>query len=66
MKQFADFNYSEKLAKLKAIVQSLQSTSTELDEAIKLHAEGQTLAKELKEFLSKAENEVMQHIAKAD
>ncbi len=51
-------NYSELKNKLNQIIDKIQSPDTELDEAIKLHKEGETIVKELEAYLAQASQKI--------
>jgi|GEM_PF-3766013 exodeoxyribonuclease VII small subunit len=66
MAKRTDFDYARKTAELEVLLAKLQDSTTPLDEAIKLHAAGQKLVGELEDFLKHAENEVHEHLTKAE
>lgn len=51
-------NYSELKTRLEKIIDSLQSSEVELDEAIKLHEEGQKILKKIDEYLADMEAKI--------
>lgn len=63
MKANEPFDYAAKTAELDAILTALQDPATPLDEAMKLHATGKALVKELDVFLRQAENQVHTQLA---
>lgn len=51
-------NYSELKNKLNQIIDRIQSPDIELDEAIKLHKEGEAIIKELEVYLAQASQKI--------
>ena len=54
----SDFKFSEALAELESITAYLESSSVDLDEAIKKFERGQWLTRQLEEHLKTAENTI--------
>ncbi len=51
-------SYSELKNRLEEIIEALQSTDLDLDEAIKLHEEGQKILKKLDDYLAGMEAKI--------
>ncbi len=61
-----DFDYTAKAAELERVVAELQSPDIQIDEAVRLHADGLKLIAELEAYLKQAEIDVRKHVVRAD
>ncbi|MGA2297042.1 MAG: exodeoxyribonuclease VII small subunit [FCB group bacterium] len=60
MKQKSTLSFEEQFKRLEEIVELLDSGDAPLEELLKIFEEGMQLAKSLREFLSKAEQKVIE------
>lgn len=51
-------NYSEKIARLEEILQTMERGSVPLEQVLELYREGQEIAGECRDFLTKAEGSI--------
>ena len=65
-KKAEDFDYRAKSEELERIVVALQDPDIQIDEATRLHDEGQKLLKQLEEYLAHAEIVVRKHVIDSD
>lgn len=59
-------NYQEMAAELDAILEALQTSEMDIDEAVKSYEHGMQLVKELEAYLLQAENKITKVKAKFD
>jgi exodeoxyribonuclease VII small subunit len=64
-KKTDSFDYGAKATELEALLEQLQHSDIQVDEATKLHAAGLKLITELEAYLNQAENEVRKHVSES-
>ncbi len=64
MAQKKQINYQEMAAELDTILESLQTSDMDIDQAVKAYEQGMQLVKELEEYLHQAENKITKVKAK--